>query len=562
MNPAQVVIEISPSRIELAVLRRGEVIGARSLRSAQPDWGGAWPDELANLQTMVAAWVNELAVGGARATVLYSMSTTATGVMSCPVSVGEAAGQRAALLALGGVAGFALANHPHETQTLMHDTEAQAASGNEAAQKQSHTLAAADTEATAALVADFVSRCGLIPRQLIPTSAIELAACVAEVESLPTCGAVLWVGEHGTVLAAGHRGGLRFVRTLSIGLETLVDAMTRPGRGRSGEVQPPLDRAKAREVLATVGVPDHRHAEYASLVPMMTPVLQRLANEVKQSLRFGLSEQERSSVTIRVSGAAAKVARLGEVLKLFSGAEVQSPSEQRDEGATSVGATSANSGAIAWWRSLPRMTINLAPASIIAGSRSRSIRRAAYAGLGVCAVVIALEAGWAHFALSRERAFLDTERQSSAALSQRAAMQTAATAAMAQQRSLESRVRHALGQSTDWSSVLALLSASTPSSVRLLNIEMTATGGQPLLQIAGIVKPGRSGSNEAAASAVKAYADALSASTLVQGVKMGAATRGSGDHEGSLRFELQATLVGVPTNFIGSHRPIAEGSPR
>jgi hypothetical protein len=95
-------------------------------------------------------------------------------------------------------------------------------------------LAVADKEDRIAALASWVQAAGLIPERLIPTEAAAIIGsashALAPNSTKDEVRAVLWFGEHVSVLAAASGGRLLFVRTIGASVESLIDALCRPIR--------------------------------------------------------------------------------------------------------------------------------------------------------------------------------------------------------------------------------------------------------------------------------------------------------------------------------------------
>ena len=97
----EVIVEISPTRHELAVFEGGRLIGHRAARPPQDGEAGEWTEVVRLVERELVGWVQELEVGGERATVVYTGPDTAASVYDCPASAGEARAKLAARLAMG-----------------------------------------------------------------------------------------------------------------------------------------------------------------------------------------------------------------------------------------------------------------------------------------------------------------------------------------------------------------------------------------------------------------------------------------------------------------------------
>jgi len=163
----------------------------------------------------------------------------------------------------------------------------------------------------------------LTVERLIPAEAVSLADSV-RLATAPTVAdevtALVWIGEHSTSLAVGVGSGadrrLLFVRTVNSGTESLAEVLCRPLRRARAAAHAQiitLPHDAARKMLLAVASPrerpDPRPSEPpgSSLLPHLQPVLQRLSIEIKQSLRFGVTEADRPKVRIRLAGPGAAI---------------------------------------------------------------------------------------------------------------------------------------------------------------------------------------------------------------------------------------------------------------
>src|SRR5262249_38213525 len=143
-----------------------------------------------------------------------------------------------------------------------------------------------------------------VVERAVPADAAATIGAVASVRDKPASDTVcagFYFGEHSSVLAAMMNGRLCFVRTLGLGVDALVDALTRPIRVRQGpegfRPRVTLERGAARDLLLAMGVPGpdvvvdpQRGIDGSAVLPLLQPVVQRICIEVKQSLRFGMEE--------------------------------------------------------------------------------------------------------------------------------------------------------------------------------------------------------------------------------------------------------------------------------
>ena len=93
-----------------------------------------------------------------------------------------------------------------------------------------HTLAAADKNESTETLVGWAIAAGLDPVCVLPAEVPALLAAIRAVTNLPATSVWMWCGEQSSIIAAGNDRSLRFVRVISVGTESLVDALARPLR--------------------------------------------------------------------------------------------------------------------------------------------------------------------------------------------------------------------------------------------------------------------------------------------------------------------------------------------
>src|ERR1043166_9292649 len=100
------IVEVTPTRLELAVVHGTTVVQSRSERINPPEPHTDWSEILRQRHATLTAWVAELGIAGMPAVLLSSSATPRCSVFSCPATAGAAGADRAARLALGEIAGY------------------------------------------------------------------------------------------------------------------------------------------------------------------------------------------------------------------------------------------------------------------------------------------------------------------------------------------------------------------------------------------------------------------------------------------------------------------------
>ncbi|HYD00967.1 MAG TPA: hypothetical protein VEB22_07040 [Phycisphaerales bacterium] len=554
------IIEITPTRLELAVVSGTSIQQRRTERFNPPPPGTDWAETLRARHTTLAGWVRELNLQGSATTVLFSSSTAVAALPACPAALGAPAAQRAAVLALAESAGYPIGDNPTSASILFTDARAVEKPGQGGAgtsQRMTHTLAVVETEANCTLLSQWVASCGLSPTRMIPATVPAIARLVAgcSKRAAPkdddsTLHATLWFGEHESFFIVGDAAGIVLFRALSVGVENLVEGLLRPitPRNADGATGDPvtIDRAAARSLLERTGIPqptdivDERSGfTGASVLPLMNPVLQRFSVEVKQSLRFGLTDKQRAGVTLAVDGPGAALPRIDAALAQLCSVTVTPPPSQPPVN-DRCSATTGNIHAVIH---APAQQVTLLPVSMQQARLKVRARRSLWTGVALSAAAIALYGGWLRVDLGAARSQADSLRASAeqAAASERA--QHAASASAAAAIAANNYVARAVGASPDVALILALIGDTTDKRTSLESIDIRESEAGWVCRLSGVMQ---AGDDKAFADAVRAYTDNLAKSPLVSAVRLGAAARTKVNDADAHRFDLTLELVDIP----------------
>lgn len=585
-----VIIELWPTRRQLTVLRAGQVV---DFRIQQPDTtpaplasqpqapgimqnqpqnqtretsaatSGRWSHSLTDFEQTLATWVHELALTGSPATVVYSSPDSAASVFSCPSAAGTASALRAAQLALAESISYPLESAAHDAALITTDCEGTTDAGGTSRLPQIHHLVASDRDASASAICDCVTSAGLVPVRLIPSSAAILHAAASlaiQPGSDQTCNLVLWIGEHGSALAAGNERRLAFVRFLPIGTETFAEALARPLQTKKvGMPCVLLDRTAAHDLLFSSGIPVPQQPGEAPLgidpaftIPLIRPVQQKFAVETKQSLRFNLSPRDREGLKLTVAGPGASIRHLAAAIAHDIGLELHAasadteplpPARQGDLDAVLLAGSS----------------VNLLPQSRKAAINFSRIRRALWVGIGAAAFAIAADGLVTRHSLGEQIDIL--ARLQHHAANPDPTHQALLTALCARQgvTQAEHRIRQRLAHSPDAAALLALLAEQTTEPIRLHSIELAFEQGVWVARVTGFVGPSddpetaaiattaaRTSATTSAATRVKEFVDRLALVPIVSHARLGPTQLDKSQGSGVLNFDVSLTLVGLP----------------
>ncbi len=423
-------------------------------------------------------------------------------------------------------------------------------------------IAAADRDAHVASLFTWLRRCGLEPVSATPLEALEIGAALASVQ-VPTARSQdaaaestsrveWWLGEFVSVLVGVSQSSdgsprIELVRAVRLGFEALTEAMARAlDDGQDPEHTHSTNTERARSILLKIGIPAQDQMVDSitgktgfDVLPLMQPVLQRMALEVKQTLRYGLSNTTCDSIVVR--GPGAHIDGIGPFLDQFVGCDIQVPEHrEHDAGPESMSEK--------WLSHRAPGRVELIPTSVQHRRTSDGLSRALRVG-GVAALFMlslaAVDAWQTHTQISRQieafspqidQARRITEAETSA---QQLAMRVA---------HLESQVVTAVGETPAWRGVLVEVASLAADRVELLALSTRATpNGQSALEIRGMLP---NLPEDAAESPLTLFIADLSASPLLTDVRLKSTRVTEVDGKSRSQFVVEATCQSVPTEHV------------
>ena len=552
----EVIVEISPTRHELAVFEGGRLIGHRAARPPQDGEAGEWTEVVRIVERELADWVQDLEVGGERATVIYTGPDTAASVYDCPASAGEARAQLAARLAMADTISFPLDQNAHAERCLYKDRRA---TGDQPAKLR--TLAIADTEAAVLSLSLSIERAGLKPDRFVPAPGASLAAAIEQLvrhAAVDSPRVVLWIGEHSSVMTGGEGEQVAFARLIPVGTETLVESLSRRVNHHGAEPTLVLDRFTAREMLFASGVPTIDGWQDATttidaraVLPLIQPVLQRLVVELKQSIRFGLEPGARDRVMLTVCGPGSHIVGLGASISSGAGIGLADRTPDKQSDAEAIHGDIA--AVLALGNRAPLLITHAA-----ASKRSLAATRHALvvgAAMGLMAIGVDSFQSW-----DRTREAETTLRALSGGSLERSTVavrtvQGAVGARMGLARA-QTVMRGQLGAEVPQAEVLAAIAAVTPPGVELAEIVITedANGSRCALR-------GRAFGDATTGDSdrFRAYAAVLAECPLVLGTTLGETRRTSEQGRQTLSFAITLDLVRLPSGALVTASGSIEG---
>ncbi|HEX8877863.1 MAG TPA: hypothetical protein VF777_14025 [Phycisphaerales bacterium] len=535
MNNRRVILELSPSRLELASVR-GRRIEAWSVARFDRS---VWPHDLraaiAECAKPLAAFVTEHSLMGCDAVALCRTSTVAVQTSAVPSAASQTASEDAARLAVSTTV---------EGTCDPDDAEALCIGSDSGPTGRRHLLSYADSDETLRLIESLLTQCQLHPRGVIPLDAVASVDVLRLLEEASIgATAALWIGEHSSVLAVGIDGDARFVRPIGVGTETLVDALTRPLR-RSGEATPSvcLPRTEARRLMAEIGFPgpddeipglDGFNGE--AVLPLLQPLVQRIGLEIKQSLRYATSSEHRDSVTIRLRGPGATVRGLADAIARSTGQTAEAPPTVQNPDSSVCGAIESS------------VRLGLLPALFTKATRQarnqRRFRAAVLAGIGAALCFIGYEWLDATRQIQSLREHAQTAREVQA---ERQALSDALARALADMQGLQGvrdRVLRTVGSGADPAGFLASLGGAMPGDIHVSGIELQSNpqGSHATVRGKLTLRPGLD-----AGGAIRKFVASLAEIPIVSQARLGRTARVTEETRELQSFEVNIELTPIP----------------
>lgn len=548
MHRPRIVIELSPSRLEVAIQSGRAAVAVHRERLCLPKYGERWEQTLASLQQALTNAIEKHHLQGAEATLLYISPTAATNVFSCAARIGRAKALSAGRLALAEAVDFPLTENPHDVRQLAKDKPSHQ---DDDRPSQIHTLGIADRQTTVSAAADWIRSAGLTLASLVPMEAPTLAAAVQCAVEHRNEGATvaLYIGEHVSAMAATSGGRLRFVRRMGIGLEAFVDALLREVATAPDAPPVRLSSTQAQQILLAFGIPVRGQVVEPTIglqsdvvLPLLQPLVQRCVLEIRQSLRFGLSEQERAGARLLLCGPGASLPRFAEVLA--DQCQLQGPGSG-EPAPIEPGFASSERGIIAAWHGVQSLRIGLLPDDLSRDRMMKRVRRGMAAGAAAAGVVIAADGIVTRYDLSQERQNLHSLETRIASARGARDMNAQFLKVRSGVTSAQNRANQRVTSDPPWDAVLIMLAQMTPEDIRLTEIHLTTERSGPTCRIQGHAPLGLGNT----ATALQRYMDTLAELPIVRHSSLGATNRIQLARGTVQQFEITLLLVDLPPDL-------------
>ena len=531
MGRSKLFIEVSSSRISVfrATRPAHTCLSQRLDPSAiERIWEGQPAEAAAALASMTAQFGGD----ATNPIVFYQSPTSASGLFSCPTQVRDVTS--AARMSLSDMASFDVEDNPWSVQPIDRDRSGQS--------KRRHIAVCADTDEALRHLRDCCESANAIDATFVPIEAALLSRAVDTAIGLSIGDEPLisvFFGQSRSVIVAAHQQRLLLVRQVGFGTDRLTEAL-----GAAIEDTAPTDpEGLAERLLFGSGLPKPgedlelggRTFSASDVLPAIQPALQRLVVEVRQSIRFGLSDEHRTP-NILISGSGASIPRLDEAF----GEELGCPCVA-DSPSPSYTNLDIAHAAHAWNHGL---RVSLRENESSTTTARNSLRNALYAG---SAAAVLIGAGAA--------ALLSTkplQPQSPSALDEAAlANVVGADPAEASLRAAAVRatlraVDHSTGSQTDMAAVLREICVLTADAAILTDIEITGDADAARCSLRGYIQ----GPSDSTPGQLRELIDRLHRSPLVASIRLESTQNSVLDDQTAQYFAAVLEFTSMPSNSL------------
>jgi len=528
LAPTHTTIELSATR--LAVQWPGRGTGSLQRPFKPGEWERIWSGDRSFFSDMVRSLLNDAAIQCGRATVFYQSPTLVCGLFSCPAQVRDVTS--AARMALADIATMDLTNNPWCVQPLARDRNGEP--------RRRHIAMAADTDECVSRLTDVFLNAGLAGVDTVPMETALTASTVDHALNASAKGRSIvsvHFGQTRSVIIAAHDHRLLLARPVDFGTDRLIEALSH-SISSAEDSRPAEDIAQA--LLFQHGLPTpgqtidigSHSLEAADILPAIQPVLQRMLVEIRQSVRFGLSDLSEKPIVL-LCGSGANIPRLSEAFTAELGSECIA-----DQTVSSIELSDLTHAQEALRNGL---RVRLIPRRDAAAGSVRSLRNALYAG---SAAALVLGAGHTAMVMHQEEQ-LRPQVDALLAQTQPASHQSldplkTANRVRAVRATIEA-IDTALGERSDIASLLQELCVLTAETAILTDIEFSGSRNAEC-RLRGYTRA------EAAdpGSSVRLLIDSLRSSPLIESVRLDGTQTSVLDNHETQYFSATLKLRTVP----------------
>jgi len=550
-----VVVELLPGHIDVVHYDGGQPIKAQRLPIVTDDDALAWAKTVRRSAVSLRALVQELGVSGLDAVVLYRSPTQSVDMSGFAVRA-SAQAVDAATLGCADSLPYSTMSAICEATIVGRDAQGEP--------RQTHVVVAAEREDIAEAIVHLVQDAGLQFISATPLDAAVIAQFVGDELREKARHGALYIGEHTSFFVVVSGGRLLFSRRIDLGIESLVSSLTGtitiPGRAAAID----LTSDEARAILLEYGIPDRdtvineeQGMTGAQVVPVLQPALQRFVVELRQSIRFGLDEQDRADLALKVTGPGSTLPGLSRLIGRELSIETEPDPGYANAGDWFKPGASTGERADATRDHAVLRRLNLMPRELARMRRNGRLRRWLLTGTAAALVGVGVDGFLTHSKLAGARLQAGAYTATLSELKTLEQTRSKLAEVIIARDTLEKTIAETLGPSVDYHACVRELSRITPSSIRFLRLDFNSSNDTTTGSLSGYAFSTAAGVDT---TDLSAFIDRLEESPLFDGVTLGNVHKGTvGDRDGQ-RFQATFEAVSVPpgTPIDGSLTASAE----
>ncbi len=477
----RILITLSPSRIDGAVIVGKKVKTAKRVHLRPHEWDEAWIDGLSPYDGALAGLLRSLGVqSGAIADVLYVSPATVSEVRLI-AGDRESAPEAARLALLERISG---ASHDHIVASTALDIET-------AEPGSSIVLSTSDGDPHAQAVFGWIARAGcrlglMIPEQALRLGHVASVLAANDQEDRVSC----HLGERTTILLCGGNGKLRSIRSIDFGYSLLAEAYARGTRSESEDAAEQSNAPQdSLERLFKYGIPakSQASAERETLrrvMPLLQPVLQRYCIEIKQTIRFGMPGLEAPPSHILFTGPGAAIPRLCPSIAENSDAYAEIDPDWQTFDPSAIAARGGMEEVFLTGETRPPRIV---PSIVAQRSATRRISAGLRTGALCAALALAGEGGMLY---AQQRELDAAIRETQPLVEQIREHRTQSERAVEMASSIKRAVNTTnakLGEQADWFAIVAELATVVSGPVTIEDVRGFQERGESVLSVAGSI---------------------------------------------------------------------------
>ncbi len=541
----KVIIEILPGHVDVIVYEGLNCTGLIRLPITEELNESSWPETLRQCHESFHPAFRKMKLSGSHAHVLYRSETQSVGLESFHVySIAQAV--EAGILNCQETLPYSPASAICQGMVVNRD------SGGDCPQK--HVVVAADQESLSNQIADMVDQSGIKLASITPLDALVLANLVNHAfRDKRTHQSWLYIGRYSSFFLITSAGVLLFCRQLFFGVESMAGSLQRLAHTIQSPQPVNLDMDGARRIIQEWGIPSP-YAQVndspvlcgSQVIPLLQPVLQRFITELRQSLRFSVSESDRYDLSIQLIGPGSALPGMAELIDKQLGIRTITDSDHSEYDWTMPGSEARK---LLSERSSIRVLdrVNLISHDRVERRETNRIRSAIWCG----ATVALLFSFLCYFYYTRQ---INQMRPQVSAIADHTdhfavlkATDEKLREASGQLGELELLIEKELGNQVNYRGCMLEISRLTPETIKLTTVSFNRLQDETIGKITGYVFPGEGNTN---ITDLDPYVKVLRDSPLLKSVTLGNVYMDHAGNRECQQFDIHFIAVQIPVSRL------------